>query len=145
MDKDTIRNIIFNGLGDSIGDGYDYKVIVVDDTYIPVEESFVRHAITTDQILSNDNYESDEFDCDDYVLYLRTKLSTYALNNKLGAPLALGFLITHRHAYNFFINTDDQLGIINTQSTDRKLTFDKNDFAAFLELDSDNSIQLLYI
>jgi hypothetical protein len=59
--------------------------------------------------------------------------------------LALGFLLTDRHAFNFIINTADELCLINTQSKDRRTVSDKNEFTSFLELAGGNAIQLLYI
>ena len=144
--KNTVLNILSFGFSKLMGDeDFSKLTIVADESYGTVERDWVMAGITTDPVLSPDHYVNDVFDCDDYVLYLKTKMSLYAQANKLKTPLAVGFIMTKRHAFNFCIDQKRDIHIINTQSGDKASTSDPNTFAAFLNLTGSNSIQIIYI
>ena len=121
------------------------RTIVADETYLETPPDFVRDAIMTDPVLSPSNYHADIFDCDDYVQYLKTKLSLYAASNHLPAPLAVGYICTTNHAFTLCIGPNAQLFLINTQSDDHAITGDRETFRQFLSLRPDNRITCIYI
>jgi hypothetical protein len=145
LQRGTVLNILHSGFSQLIGEDFPKLTIIADDNYSTVGRDWVIDAITTDPILSPSHYVNNVFDCDDYVLYLKTKISLYAQSNKLKSPLALGFIMTNRHAFNFCIDDNRDTHIINTQSDDKASTSDPGSFKAFLNLTGSNSIQLIYI
>lgn len=146
IQRATVLNILNYGFNKLIGDENFVKLTIVSDNiYSTTERDWIISAITTDPILSPSRYVNNVFDCDDYVLYLKTKMSLYAQTNKLKVPLAIGFIITNRHAFNFCIDANQDTNIINTQSDDKAFTNQVDNYAAFLKLTDSNSIQLIYI
>jgi len=121
------------------------RLIISDEEYLGIDPQWVVNSIITDPILAPKRYRKNVFDCDDYVIYLKSKTGLYAQNNKLSCPLAIGFLLTKIHAYNFCIDDNRTLHIINTQSKERKTSSDQNNFSTFLEIDESNPIQFIYI
>lgn len=121
------------------------RTILADTIYLETSPKFVLDAILTDPILSPQKYHADIFDCDDYVQYLKTKLSLYAASNNLQAPLAVGYLFTTEHAFTLCIAPGSNLFIINTQSTDHGITNDTSSFLNFLAIRPGNSITAIYI
>jgi hypothetical protein len=121
------------------------RTIIADNDYLEVPPDFVRNAIVTDPILSPQSYHADIFDCDDYVQYLKTKMSLYAATNRLPAPLAVGYLFTKAHAFSFCIGHPAKLYLINTQSDAVAINDDASSFRQFLSLRPDNNITGIYI
>ena len=146
LSKMTVMTILSNTVGPLMpASEFAIRTVVADDTYLETPPDFVLNAIVTDPVLSPSNYHADIFDCDDYVQYLKTKLSLYAAANHLSAPLAVGYLCTTYHAFTLCIGPNGQLVLINTQSTDHAITSDPAAFAQFLSLRPDNEIICIYL
>jgi len=121
------------------------RTILADLAYLETPPGFVVQAIVTDPILSPQNYHAEIFDCDDYVQYLKTKLSLYAASNRLPAPLAVGYLLTTEHAFTICFGPASQPFLINTQSMDHAVAGDPMTFRQFLSLRPGNSITAIYM
>ena len=138
--------ILSNSLGRLVSpDDFLNRTILADNNYLETPPDFVLNAILTDPVLSPQSYHADIFDCDDYVQYLKTKMSLYAAANLLPAPLAVGYLLTTEHAFSFCIGPGSQLFLINTQSTGHDITSDLATFSSFLNLKPGNTINIIYL
>ena len=120
-------------------------IVVVDEQYSTVEPDTVLASITADPILASSSFRQNVFDCDDYVLYLRTKVALFASRTGLPAPLAVGYLITAEHAFNFCIDPAQRITLIDTQSNTVPSTNDPAEFTSFLNLTPGNTLALVYI
>jgi hypothetical protein len=141
-----LLNILNNDLGPLMtATEFPLRTTLADNEYLETSPEFVIATIITDPILSAQSYHADIFDCDDYVLYLKTKLSLYAACNQLRAPLAVGYLFTTIHAFTFCIGAGSQLFLINTQSSDHAVTGDPLTFGQFISLGPGNKITTIYI
>jgi len=121
---------------------------IADTSYETVDSKWLRDMVLSDPILAPLKYRRDIFDCDDYVLYLKTKISLYAANTKnITRPFAVGYIFTTQHAFNFGLNNTNKLYILNTQSDNRDLIIPKTqeECSNFLKLTKTNLIQHLYI
>jgi hypothetical protein len=146
IDLETVERLLLRNFGPLFPPReFPFRTVVADNIYLEVSPDFVRGAILTDPVLSAPSYHADIFDCDDYVWYLKTKLSLFAANNRLAAPLAVGTLLTVKHAFSFCIASGSQLFLINTQSDQVEVCGDKTLFAQCLSLGPSNSIQSIYI
>jgi hypothetical protein len=146
IDNDQVQTIISNYFGRLMpSDEFLIRTIIADEKYITVSEGWVRNSILTDPVLAPGSYQKDVFDCDDYVQYLKTKMSLYAARCRLSAPLAVGYLFTTAHAFSLCINPDSELFLINTQSDAKALTKDRDSFSEFMSLRPDNIITSIYI
>lgn len=125
----------------------DPPLVIVDEVYRPVDAALVVASIKADTMLARTSYAPNVFDCDDYVVYLRTKLAIWARNNGLSQPLAVGYIITTEHAFNFCIDSDQRVVLINTQSETEHIDTAENPmtFASFLNLSPGNDLRLIYI
>lgn len=145
MTSEEVCSIIANSL-QFLDFNNSTKLIIADNNYLPVDYAWIHNAIISDPVISPQRYKNDIFDCDDYVLYLKTKISLFAQSNALQSPLALGFLLTQRHAFNFIINENKELVILNTQSAGKESCSDISQFQSFLKYsESRNSVELVYI
>lgn len=146
IDQSTMANVLryyFQAL--VIPAEFPIRVDIVDDQYLPVSPGPIVTAILNDPILAPSSYINDVFDCDDYVMYLRTKLALYAQQNHAPAPFALGIILTRVHAFNFCIDAQKQPFLIDTQSSTKPVTGDPQQFGSFLGLSAANSVRLIYI
>jgi len=123
----------------------EHRIIVADGRYRSVSPEWLQAIALADPILDQKNYQTDVFDCDDFCQYLRTKVALYALEQKLNAPLAAGFLLTQKHAVNFCIDADQNVHILDTQSEERTLANDPSSFTDLLKLTPSNPIRMIYI
>ena len=121
------------------------RTVIADDNYLEVDPAFVRQAIVTDPVLSAQRYHANVFDCDDYVQFLKTKMSLYAATQRLRSPLAVGYIFTVVHAFSLCVGPRMQLHLINTQSADIAVTHNAATFAEFLSLAPSNYITAIYI
>ena len=121
------------------------RTTLADTEYLETDPQFVISTIVTDPILSAQSYHADIFDCDDYALYLKTKCSLYAASNRLPAPLAVGYLFTTKHAFNFCLAAGSALFLINTQSEAHAVTGDPATFGRFLSIGPGNGIAAIYL
>jgi hypothetical protein len=143
---EAMQNILHHYFADLIdAEEFTRRMIISDEYYRTVEVDFVLDSVRTDPILVAEKYRRNVFDCDDYVLYLKTKLNLYAHARNFHSPFALGILLTKEHAFNFCISPDQSLYLINTQSNDHAVTNDIEQFGDFLNLREGNTIQLVYI
>jgi hypothetical protein len=142
--KAEMENTLCYFFGDLVGPEFPNRMIVADDTYEAADLGWVVDSIRTDPVLAIERYRSDVFDCDDYALYLKTKVGLYA-QGVLLHPLAVGFLFTQRHAFNFSVGDGQALSVIDTQSADRRTEGDRSRFESFLGTSRDNIIQFIYI
>jgi hypothetical protein len=146
LSRATVLTVLGNGLGPlMLAPEFPLRTVVADDTYLEIAPDFIVNAIITDPVLSPKSYQADIFDCDDYVQYLKTKLSLYAAANHLTAPLAVGWLCTTKHAFTLCIGPNGQLFLINTQSDGHAVTSDPAAFRTFLSLRPDNEIVCIYL
>jgi hypothetical protein len=146
LSKMRVLTILSNTVGPLIPAAeFPIRTVVADDTYLETPPEFVVDAIRTDPVLSPASYQANIFDCDDYVQYLKTKLSLYAATNHLPAPLAVGYLCTNDHAFTVCIGPNTQLFLINTQSDDHLFTGDPATFRQFLSLRPGNGIIFVYM
>lgn len=122
------------------------RTIISDDLYLRVDTTWILGMIAHDPLIANANsYVPDVFDCDDYVHWLRSQASLFALQNKLSAPLAVGTLMTTDHAFNVIIRLDGEVEIVNTQSAGHATEPDPEKFAGFLRLSPSNQLRSIYI
>lgn len=123
--------------------------LVADNNYLTLKDAaWLQNFVITDPHLAPAKYRYDIFDCDDYVMYLKTKSSLFAANTSgFNYPLAVGFLLTVKHAFNFGITDDGSLFVLNTQSSTRDfLLFDDAQvMSSFLALSTTNPIKFIYI
>ncbi len=146
ISNSRLFNILSNLLGPLMPAAeFPIRTTLADTEYLETAPDFVVAAIVTDPVLSAQSYHADIFDCDDFVLYLKTKLSLYAASNRLRAPLAVGYLFTTNHAFNFCIDVGSKLFLINTQSDDHAVTGDPAAFSQFLSIGPGNRITTVYI
>jgi len=144
--KDNLSQLLEPALRDLVSGGeYGARVFIVDDHYQSVEVADVLTSISLDPWLAPNIYHADVFDCDDFVMYLRTKFAMWARTSGLSSPLALGFILTVHHAFNFCVDASYKLNLINTQSEARSFTNKPAEYAAFLEWRDGNPIQLIYV
>jgi hypothetical protein len=145
-----VYNILRRNFGTLIPiETFNTITIIADTSYLTTDSAWLREMAIHDPILSPSRYRRDIFDCDDYVLYLKTSVSLYAANSKnITRPFAVGYILTKLHAFNFGIDENKRLYILNTQSTQRDLIAPQTpeECANFLDLGlSNNKIQQLYI
>jgi hypothetical protein len=147
MTNDEVKNILYAYFFTMMGpESFRSRVIIADNQYTAADLQWLLDAIRTDPVLSSKSYLEDTFDCDDYVFYLKTKVSLFSSSQRSPAPQAVGFLLTMQHAFNLCIDAESQVWLINTQSEQRNTTSAKEDFSRFLSFDQDsNPIQLIYI
>jgi len=147
------RNIVYNILRgyfrtlipDNI---FNYITTIADASYLTADGNWLRDMVLHDPILAPKRYRSDIFDCDDYVLYVKTKVGLYAANTPtIKRPLAVGYILTNLHAFNFGIDNNNRIYILNTQSEGRDIISPQSaeECAAFLGLATNNPIRQLYI
>lgn len=145
----VLYNILRSNFRNFIPDNiFNLVTMVSDSSYLPVEANWLREMAIHDPILAPSKYRRDIFDCDDYVLYLKTKVGLYAANTPvLTKPLAVGYILTQLHAFNFGVDENNGLYILNTQSELREFIFPKTpeQCSHFLGLSSNNSITYIYI
>lgn len=142
----SVSNLLFGIFSQYVPPGeLQARTVIADDEYLPVPLDMVMASITSDPILAPERYRRNVFDCDDYVMHMKTKLGLFAQTNKLIAPLAFGFILTTVHAYNFGLDPSGTIFIVNTQSSDRPVQTDPNLFGVFLNLSNKNIVRLIYI
>lgn len=125
---------------------WDFRVIMVDQSWLTVSADFLYQVIRSDPMLSPNHYEDEVFDCDDFALALKTKMAFFAQNNKLQTPYAVGFILTKKHAFNFCIEEGGSMALIDTQYDHRPPERDQTKFAEYLGLSvPGNTIQLIYV
>lgn len=121
------------------------KLIVTDEAYTTISVSMVKQSIVTDPVLGPASYLPNAFDCDDYCIYLKSKLALAARSSNKPAAFAAGCIITQQHAFNFCIDPQGAVALVNTQSTSRAHTTDKSTYADFLSTGSGNLVELVLI
>lgn len=138
--------LLQNALGGLVSDDFFARGLIISDSaYRTVDAGFVVNAVVTDPVLSPARYRADVFDCDDYVFFLKVKLALLAAAHKLDEPLAVGCLLTRRHAFSFCLDPSQRVVIINTQSDDHAITSNPETFGDFLELSPQNPVRLVYL
>jgi hypothetical protein len=147
--SNTVYNILRYYFGSLISDEYfNYIITIADTSYLPVNGDWLRDMVIHDPILAPDRYRRDIFDCDDYVLYVKTKVSLFAANSPtITRPFAVGYILTDVHAFNFGIDDVNSIFILNTQSAERSVIKPQfaEDCAKILELSANNPIKHIYI
>lgn len=147
-------NTIYRDLNLSFGklldpNHFEFITIVSDNSYQTVTSAeWLQSMVKTDAQLAPSKYRRDIFDCDDYVMYLKTRVSLFAANTPgNNFPYAIGFILTTLHAFNFGITDQREVFMLNTQSDNRDfLIFDNLQNARdFLSLSNQNSIKFIYI
>lgn len=146
-------NVVYNILRSYFGSlvpepAFNYITTISDTSYLTVDGNWVREMVLHDPVLAPERYRRDIFDCDDYVLYVKTKIGLYAANTpSINRPLAVGYILTNQHAFNFGIDDANRVFILNTQSESRAIISPTSaeDCATFLELSNINPIKHLYI
>jgi hypothetical protein len=118
---------------------------IADTSYLTVSPVWVRNVILADPVLAPARYKYDLFDCDDYVQYLKVRMAMFAAAKQFPAPIALGYLLTKEHAFNFCISHERALWLINTQSDDKPMTDNPETFVEFLRLRASNPLLTIYI
>lgn len=122
--------------------------IISDTSYQTIDGVWLRDMVLNDAILAPLRYRRDIFDCDDYVLYLKAKIGLYAANTEsITRPLAVGYILTKQHAFNFGIDNNGHLFILNTQSENRSILnpASAEECAFFLQISNINPIKNVYI
>jgi hypothetical protein len=112
------------------------------------DPGWLRNMVLHEPILSPERYRRDIFDCDDYVMFLKTRVSLFAANKKeFISPIAMGFLLTRIHAFNFAILDNNSVYLLNTQSdqVDSLIPQNPQQAADFLDLKSNNPLKFIYL
>jgi len=145
LDKYEVTGLIENRLSHLIPNP-DHQIIVSDKEYRTVSLKWVSNRISSDEILTG-AYTENVFDCEDMAFYLRTKASLFSLHSKMDAPMAMGILMTHIHAFNFCVDDTKGLTLIDTANFSEKgYCRAQADFEKFLEIDeAGNLIRLVFI
>lgn len=147
----NIYQILRNYFGSLLADPrlFKYQVLVTDNSYFSAPDAqHIQTIIRSDPVLLPEKYRRDIFDCDDYALYLKTKMNLLAANAAgQTRPFAFGYIITTKHALNFGIGDKKELYVIDTQSDDRAFLYPESvkQLANFLELDPKNQLELIYL
>jgi hypothetical protein len=145
----SVYNILRSYFGTLIPESIFNLITIISDTsYLTANGNWLRDMVLNDPILAPERYRRDVFDCDDYVLYVKTKVGLYAANTPtITRPLAVGYILTNLHAFNFGIDDNNQLYILNTQSEQRDIISPQSaeQCASFLCLATNNSIKHIYI
>lgn len=150
LSQNTIYQDLLTSLGKLVDPNhFGFITIVADSSYQTVSSAtWLQAMVKTDAQLAPKKYRRDIFDCDDYVMYLKTKVSLFAANTPgNNYPFSIGFLLTTLHAFNFGITDTREVFLLNTQSDDRDfLIFDNLKKASdFLFLSNQNAIKFIYI
>jgi hypothetical protein len=143
----TVYDILKHYFGPFIP-SFNEKVIMGDLDYLPVEPQWFRNMAVYDPVLDPKCYRPNIFDCDDYVIYLRVKVSLHAANTPaISNPLAAGYIFTDLHAFNFCIDAANRVFILNTQSSQQEIMHPQspNVCATFLGLTPSNTIKHIYL
>jgi len=144
-----VYNILRSFFGTLIPDNiFNDITIIADTSYLTADGNWLRDIALNDPILAPSKYRRDIFDCDDYVFYLKTRVGLYAANTPtITRPFAIGYILTDLHAFNFGIDNNNRIYILNTQSEQRNILSPQSaeECAAFLGLTTSNSIKHLYI
>lgn len=132
----TVRNLLVLRFLNLIGNPQiaGARIVVSDEQYLTCPAEFARGVAVLDPMLSAGAYIPQVFDCDDYVQFLRLRMSWFAVRRRFSSPLAVGFLLTDRHAFNFGVNPAGQIYLLNTQSANRDVATDPSAFRVFLDL-----------
>ncbi len=146
-------NIVYNILRSYFGvlipnEIFNYVTIIADTSYLTTDGNWLREMVLHDPILAPERYRRDIFDCDDYVLYVKTRVGLYATNTPtITRPLAVGYILTNQHAFNFGIDDNNRVYILNTQSNQRSIIIPQSsdECATFLGLSNSNPIKNIYI
>jgi len=145
----TVYNILRSDFGTLIPDAiFNYITTIADTSYLTADGNWLRDMVLHDPILAPEKYRRDIFDCDDYVLYVKTRVGLYAANTPaITRPFAVGYILTKLHAFNFGIDNSNRIYILNTQSDQRDIISPQSaeQCASFLGLTANNPITHLYI
>ncbi len=98
-----------------------FRIVVADDGYYPANLAWLMAAITGR--FESSLRQNQVFDCDDHVQLLRAISSLSAATcspNPLLCPLAVGYLITEFHAFNWLINDLGNVVLIDTHNTQHR-------------------------
>ena len=136
----SVRNRLLAVFGPFMGGGPAAKprITVSDIQYVSCPIRFIRGIAMAEPMLTPGAYRAEVFDCDDYVQYLKVKVSLYAAYRGFTAAPAVGFLLTELHAFNFCLDPDGRLYILNTQSDQREVESDPMLLEQFLGLVNEN-------
>jgi len=149
FEGETVFNILHDYFGPfTPADAFSLVTTVADENYVSIPAKWMRDIILNDPILAPERYRQDIFDCDDYAMFVKTKLSLFAANSeKFIVPIAAGFLLTRAHAFNFGITNEKSLFLINPQSSkvDMVINPSRHDCANFLNITESNRIKFIYI
>jgi hypothetical protein len=150
IDQHTVRNVLGDGLMKFVRLGeWNQRFIMTDRFWLTTSAKFVHEAIVTDPLLKHGRYEDEVFDCDDFALSLKTKMAFYAHNNRQKWPFAIGFILTQKHAYNFCIEENHELVLLNTEFSNLSPERERAKFSQYLDIGDPNTsanyIQLIYI
>jgi len=128
---------------------FKFQVLVADNSYFSAPDAKdIQTIINSDPVLLPQRYRRDIFDCDDYAIYLKTKMNLIAANTTgQTRPFAFGYIITSNHAYNFGIGHSKEIYVINTQSDNRYYLYPESisQLSQFLELNTQNPIKSIFI
>lgn len=123
--------------------------VIADNSYSTMPNpDWLRNMVLHEPILSPARYRRDIFDCDDYVMFLKTRVSLFAANKgEFTSPIAMGFLLTRIHAFNFALLDNNSLYLLNTQSNtvDFLIPQDAQQAANFLGLSANNPLKFIYL
>ncbi|HRB71508.1 MAG TPA: hypothetical protein PK776_06630 [Flavobacterium sp.] len=149
---ETIYDIIKNRFAPLLThDNFDLVTVIPDNVYTTLPNvDWLRDMVINDAIIAPElkKYRNEIFDCDDFVMYLKTKVSLRIANtSSYPYPVAVGYIITERHAFNFGVLDDNRLFILNTQSDDvgHIIPSNHNDTISFMKLTKINVIKNIYI
>lgn len=149
INRQVMYNVLWHYFNVLVVDGtFNIRTIIADSSYLPVNPTWLYNMVVADPILAPARYRKDIFDCDDYVLHVKTTVSLFSANDpEIKRPLAVGSILTTRHAFNFGIANNHKLFILNTQSDNRTPVFPSSaeHCAELLDLSIQNHIQLIYL
>lgn len=154
LDAANVYSILGGSLYQLIPDDkWSERYIASDRQWLPVSERLIIEIANLEPKLNERMYIKEIFDCDDFALTFKSRSASYAASHKLTNPLAVGFIFTKEHVWNFFIDESWDMVLLDLSATIRQIAkcpYDKNQKEFFQEKlqlseDSSNEITLIYI
>jgi hypothetical protein len=151
IERPQILATIRSAFGAWIGgdERFSSRVHVVDTNgYRGITKNWVLDYIKGDAIISSGPKQGNPeiFDCDDFVMYLKTQLALYAFSNQLRHPLAVGIIVMPEHALSFCIEAASIVHLIDVHSPKQSAASTPEQIALMLGTpDASNRAEFLYI
>jgi len=122
LDAENVRRIISNILYLLVPSGkWSERYLPSDKHWLTVPEKVIVEIANSEPKLDQRLYIQEIFDCDDFALAFKSRSAGYAVSHKLTNPLAVGFIFTEEHVWNFFIDESWDMVLLDLSAEIRQL------------------------